>query len=112
MTEQTDRAEPADHAEQTEQAASADTAQDLDPQEDQVLDDETSTTLPLRGTELSDDELAALLAVIGRLAGSEAVKDRGQGTAGPTNRARYRRRRLGLHERHGADAWQFAAGVR
>ncbi|MDO5493131.1 MAG: hypothetical protein Q4F53_05905 [Nesterenkonia sp.] len=73
---------------------------------------EGSVDMHLGGTRLSDDELAAVLAVIGRLAGSEPVNDRGQGTAGPTNRARYRRRRLGLHERHGADAWQFAAGVR
>lgn len=74
--------------------------------------DSAQPALGIRGTELTEDEFAALLAVVGRLAGAEPVKDRGQGTAGPTNRARYRRRRLGLHERHGADAWQFAAGVR
>lgn len=102
MTDETDRPD-------AEDLDAEDCFDDHDGEDDSR---DAAADLVLGGTELSDDELAALLAVIGRLAGSDAVNDRGQGTAGPTNRARYRRRRLGLHERHGADAWQFAAGVR
>lgn len=108
MTDETDRPD-------AEDLDAENCVDDHDGEDDHDVEDDsrdTAADLVLGGTELSDDELAALLAVIGRLAGSDAVNDRGQGTAGPTNRARYRRRRLGLHERHGADAWQFAAGVR
>lgn len=68
--------------------------------------------LQVGGTPLSTEELAAVTAVIGRLATAEPVEDDGAGSTGPRDRTLQRRRHLGLWGRPGPDSWQHAAGLR
>ncbi|GAA1180883.1 MULTISPECIES: hypothetical protein [Nesterenkonia] len=68
--------------------------------------------LQVGGTPLSIEELAAVTAVIGRLATAEPVADVSAGTTGPRDRTLQRRRHLGLWGRPGTDSWQHAAGLR
>lgn len=78
--------------------------------------EEAATPEPARlevaGARLDEDELAALTALIGRLASAEPESGDGAGTTGPHDRTLQRRRRLGLWGRPGPDSWQHAAGLR
>ncbi|GAB3191528.1 hypothetical protein [Nesterenkonia suensis] len=73
---------------------------------------EERPVLQVSGTPLSSEELAAVAAVIGRLATAEPVADDGVGGTGPRDRTLQRRRHLGLWGRPGRDSWQHAAGLR
>lgn len=68
--------------------------------------------LQFSGTHLEPEELAALTAIIGKLATAEPVENSQAGGAGPQDRTLLRRRRLGLWGRPGLDSWQHAAGLR
>ncbi|MCH8560468.1 hypothetical protein LTH96_08650 [Nesterenkonia sp. LB17] len=68
--------------------------------------------LQMAGGTLNDEELAAVTAVLGTLAGASEVEHNGAGSAGPSDRTLQRRRRLGLWGRPGPDSWKHAAGLR
>lgn len=85
------------------------------PNPDALEPDAASTDgsdLQLAGGILDDEELAAVTAVLGTLAGASGTEDNGAGTAGPSDRTLQRRRRLGLWGRPGPDSWKHAAGLR
>lgn len=68
--------------------------------------------LQFAGTPLDAEELAAVAAVIGRIAAAEPVEPGDAGGTGPRDRTLQRRRHLGLWGRPGLDSWQHAAGLR
>ncbi|NLS09127.1 hypothetical protein HGQ17_03725 [Nesterenkonia sp. MY13] len=75
-----------------------------------------SHDLQIRGPELSPEETAAVVAVLGRLAATEPVHTDAGGT-GPLNRALQRKHRLdndqhGLWGRPGSSSWNQASGGR
>lgn len=77
-------------------------------------DPTTDTDLGVRGAPLTDDESAALVAVLAQLASADTVIDDSGGT-GPTDRALQRKHRLhsdqhGLWGRPGASSWGQATG--
>lgn len=74
--------------------------------------DPESSDLQLAGGSLTDEELAAVTAVLGTLVGSSEAEHTGAGSAGPSDRTLQRRRRLGLWGRPGPDSWKHAAGLR
>lgn len=70
--------------------------------------------LSMRGAQLTDEESAALVAVLGQLASVEPATNDAGGT-GPTDRTLQRRHRLdsdqhGLWGRPGASSWKQATG--
>lgn len=76
---------------------------------------EAAAALGIRGAQLSDEETAAVVAVLARLAATEPVSTDAGGT-GPTDRAIQRRHRLqldqhGLWGRPGPSSWQAAGGI-
>ncbi|MDS2172051.1 hypothetical protein [Nesterenkonia sp. CL21] len=75
-------------------------------------DSPETPVLQLTGTPLGAEELAAVAAVVGRLATAEPVEDADAGGTGPRDRTLQRRRHLGLWGRPGTDSWQHAAGLR
>ena len=104
-----DALEAADAVEaETEQdpGAAEDSADESDPESVEGSD------LQLGGVTLDEEELAAVTAVLGTLAGASEVVDSGAGTAGPSDRTLQRRRQLGLWGRPGPDSWKHAAGLR
>lgn len=77
---------------------------------------EEQPAVSARGVVLTDEETAALIAVLGRLAGTEPHGSDAGGT-GPTDRAVQRRHRLqedqhGLWGRPGHGSWVAAGGFR
>ena len=73
------------------------------------------TALGISGCQLTDDETAAVVAVLARLAAAEPVNSDAGGT-GPSDRALQRRHRLqldqhGLWGRPGPSSWQAAGGM-
>ncbi|GAA4841099.1 hypothetical protein [Garicola koreensis] len=81
---------------------------------DTAADTEAAAAVGIRGAQLSDDETAAVVAVLARLAAAEPVSSDAGGT-GPTDRAVQRRHRLqldqhGLWGRPGPSSWQAAGG--
>ena len=103
----------------TASAEDVDLEQDPDTQRDPdtELDTEAETDtdaadLQMAGGTLTDEELAAVTALLGTLAGDSGADGNGAGTAGPSDRTLQRRRRLGLWGRPGPDSWKHAAGLR
>lgn len=75
---------------------------------------EDGTALTFRGSELTAEETAAVVAVLSRLAQQEP-ETHGAGSTGPLDRSSQRMQRLaqnhhGQWGRPGADAWRAAAG--
>lgn len=78
-------------------------------------DTQTAAAVDIRGVQLSDDETAAVVAVLARIAAAEPVSSDAGGT-GPTDRAIRRRHQLqldqhGLWGRPGPSSWQAAGGM-
>lgn len=73
---------------------------------------EEAPLLRIGGTPLTEEEQAAVAAVVGRLAGAEPTVETDHGRAGPRDRTLERRRRLGLWPRPGTDSWLQAGGLR
>ncbi|GAA3284149.1 hypothetical protein [Nesterenkonia halobia] len=73
---------------------------------------EEAPLLRIDGTPLTEEEQAAVAAVVGRLAGAEPAVGTDHGRAGPRDRTLERRRRLGLWPRPGTDSWLQAGGLR
>ncbi|GAB3179972.1 hypothetical protein GCM10027060_08740 [Nesterenkonia halophila] len=73
---------------------------------------EEAPLLRIDGTPLTEEEQAAVAAVVGRLAGAEPAVETDHGRAGPRDRTLERRRRLGLWPRPGTDSWLQAGGLR
>ena len=76
---------------------------------------EAAAAVGIRGSQLTDDETAAVVAVLARLAAAEPVNSDAGGT-GPTDRTIQRRHRLqldqhGLWGRPGPSSWQAAGGM-
>lgn len=77
---------------------------------------EEPAALGISGAALSEDETAAVVAVLARLASAEPDSSDAGGT-GPADRTLQRRHRLqlkqhGLWGRPGPDSWQMAGGLR
>ena len=73
--------------------------------------------LTVSGAELTEEELAAVSAVVGKLAAAGPLQDNDAGSTGPRDRRLQRRRslsfnRLGLWGRPGPDSWKSAGGLR
>ncbi|EXF26220.1 hypothetical protein BG28_01335 [Nesterenkonia sp. AN1] len=105
--------EPGSESRQDSETESDSDASDAGAEAD--LEDPTGpegSDLQLAGGSLTDEELAAVTAVLGTLAGSSGVEHSGAGSAGPSDRTLQRRRRLGLWGRPGPDSWKHAAGLR
>ncbi|MBO0594120.1 hypothetical protein I2485_02750 [Nesterenkonia sp. E16_7] len=127
-TDSTDRSEtvgaadpvtPAEAEQGSENRQDAENREDSEPESDsdaesdaEDLTDPAGSDLQLAGGSLTDEELAAVTAVLGTLAGSPEVEHNGAGSAGPSDRTLQRRRRLGLWGRPGPDSWKHAAGLR
>lgn len=104
--------------------ASPEVSPDLDPEthpeaenQDEAEDGQTTeaeegSDLQLAGGSLTEEELAAVTALLGTLAGAAETQDTGAGSTGPKDRTLQRRRRLGLWGRPGPDSWRHAAGLR
>lgn len=77
-----------------------------------AADAEEAPLLRLSGTPLTEEEQAAVAAVVGRLAGAEPTDETDHGYTGPRDRTLERRRRLGLWPRPGVGSWIQAGGLR
>ena len=80
-------------------------------------DEEEQPLLTVSGAELTEEELAAVSAVVGKLAATGPLQDNDAGGTGPRDRRMQRRRslsvnRLGLWGRPGPDSWKSAGGLR
>ncbi|WP_010523954.1 acyl-CoA carboxylase epsilon subunit [Nesterenkonia sp. F] len=75
-------------------------------------DAEEAPLLRVTGTPLTEEEQAAVAAVVGRLAGAEPAAETDHGRTGPRDRTLERRRRLGLWPRPGLGSWLQAGGLR
>ncbi|MGJ9372908.1 acyl-CoA carboxylase epsilon subunit [Nesterenkonia sp. CF4.4] len=97
-----------------EQGSEAGSDSDFDAEAEAEQDPEAAdgADLQMAGGTLSDEELAAVTALLGTLAGASGTEGNGAGSAGPTDRTLQRRRRLGLWGRPGPDSWKHAAGLR
>lgn len=90
-----------------------DTESDTEAEPDGEAEPDTDAAdLQMAGGTLTDEELAAVTALLGTLAGDSGADGNGAGTAGPSDRTLQRRRRLGLWGRPGPDSWKHAAGLR
>ncbi|GAA1809772.1 hypothetical protein [Nesterenkonia flava] len=74
-----------------------------------------SSPLRMRGADLSAEEVAAVVAVISRLAAQAEEQDDDAGTTGPRDRASLRHQRMtqnhhGLWGRPGTSSWRMASG--
>jgi hypothetical protein len=78
----------------------------------QSSDQQEGPPLDISGAQLSEDELVALLTILGSLQTDEHQGSHGVGSTGPSDRTLQRRRHLGLWGRPGADSWTQAAGLR
>ncbi len=80
-------------------------------------DEDEQPLLEITGAELTEEELAAVAAVVGKLASAEPQQNHDAGSTGPRDRRLQRRRslsfnRLGLWGRPGPDSWKNAGGLR
>lgn len=78
---------------------------------------EEQPALEISGAELTAEELAAVAAVVGKLAAAGPEENADAGSTGPRDRRLQRRRslssnRLGLWGRPGPDSWKNAGGLR
>lgn len=82
--------------------------------EEAGAESDAEAALGIRGCQLDEDETAAVVAVMARLAASEPVSS-DAGSTGPSDRTLQRRHRLhldqhGLWGRPGPSSWQAAGG--
>lgn len=78
--------------------------------------DEDQPLLSITGAELTPEELAAVSAVVGKLADADSQENPDAGSTGPADRRLQRRRslsfnRLGLWGRPGPESWKNAGGL-
>ena len=92
--------------------ADSDADSEVESEAEQDPEAADGSDLQMAGGTLSDEELAAVTALLGTLAGASGTDGNGAGTAGPSDRTLQRRRRLGLWGRPGPGSWKHAAGLR
>ncbi len=87
------------------------------PHNDEEADKDAAPVLEIAGAELTPEELAAVAAVVGKLAAAGPEENSDAGSTGPRDRRLQRRRslsfnRLGMWGRPGPDSWKNAGGLR